>query len=103
MITLPITIATSGDNSVIAAVTGKRYKVYKLFLVATGTVSIQINNGASKNLIGVIPLLASGTFTHDAHGHVKEALVTDTGNAFIINLSAAVSVTGYCQYEKLPK
>ena len=88
--------AAAADLTVIAAVTGKTYKVFQLHLVAAGAATIQFKDGASNLLSGIetlttgVPLILPNTGV--------PWFVTTSGNAFIINQSA-VQVSGSCQYE----
>jgi len=54
--------STSGDNTLVAAVTGKKIKVLGLFLISAGTVAVRLENGvAGPALTGVISLTATGS------------------------------------------
>jgi len=90
-----INIASNGDNTVIAAQAGKMIMIHQLFLVCAGAVSLKFKDGASTDLCPALPMLTSGGLTFD---YKEPWFVTSQGNAFIINLSAAVQVSGRIYY-----
>lgn len=54
--------ATSGDNTLVAAVAGKKIRVLALFLVAAGAVVARLEGGAGGTaLTGQMTLAANGT------------------------------------------
>lgn len=92
-----IDAASSGDNTLLAAVTGKKIRVTALYLVSAGTVNVRFESGAGgtalsgqMNLVAntgfVLPFNPTGWF--------------ETASATLLNLelSAAVSVDGGFQY-----
>lgn len=88
---------SSGDNAIIAASSGKTIKVWKIFFTAAGAVNVTFKDGASTALSGAVVLSGSGssmTLYYDGSPH----WVTSPGNAFIINLSGAVAITGQVYY-----
>ena len=92
-----ISIAGMGDNTVVAAVTGQRVKVMHLSLFTSGAVNVQVKSGAGTNLTGAFTFLANQGWAFDAAGGNK-AMMTTAGDALVVNLSAAVTVTGYVQF-----
>ena len=89
--------AASGDNSIVAAVSGKKIRVLALFLVAAGAVTVRFESGASgtaltgqSNLVAntglVLPFNPVGWFE------------TATGVLLNLELSGAVSVDGSLVY-----
>lgn len=92
-----IDAATSGDNTLVAAVTGKKVRVLSLFLVSAGTVTVRFESGAGGTaLTGQMNLVANTGFVlpHNDHGWFE------TADATLLNmeLSAAVSVDGALTY-----
>lgn len=83
--------AANGDNTIIAARTGQRIRVYQLFFVVNAAVNIIFKEG-SNNLTGTINMLANGSFVLDFSGYPW--FTTASGSAFLINLSAAQQVSG---------
>lgn len=88
-----IDAATLGDNTVVAAVTGKKIRVLALFLVAAGAVTARFESGAGGTaLTGQMVLAANGVLTlpFNPEGWFE------TAAAALLNLelSAAVSVDG---------
>lgn len=91
-----IDTASSGANTIIAAVAGKVIKVYKLWLIVTAPVTITFKNGTT-NLTGAQNYSAAG-----------EGLFLDfdlvpwfscsTGSAFNMTLGSSVQVSGRAYY-----
>ena len=92
-----IDAASSGDNTIIAAVTSKKIRVVSLFLVAAGTVNVRFESGASGTaLTGQMNLVANSGFAlpYNPCGWFE------TGSGALLNaeLSGAVSVDGSLSY-----
>lgn len=87
-----INISSSGDNTIVAAVGGQTVRIHKLFLIASGAVNLKFKDGASTDLTPALPLQAYGAMTLDFDQ--EPWFITAAGNALIINLSAAVQVSG---------
>lgn len=90
--------AASGDNTVVAAVTGKKIRVVFLHLIAAGAVTIRWESGASGTaLTGQMNLPANGGMALDFNpcGWFAE---TAAGSLLNLELSAAVSVDGSLGY-----
>lgn len=95
--TAAITGTGTGDNTIIAAVTGRSIYVWKIWFTAAGAVNTTFKDGASTSLSGAAVLSGSGsafTLLYDGSPH----FVTSLGNAFIINSSGAVALTGQIYY-----
>lgn len=92
-----IDFAGSGDNTVLAAVTGKKIRVLSLFLIAAGTVVTRFESGASGTaLTGQMNLVANTGFVlpFNPLGWFETA-----SNALLnLELSAAISVDGGLVY-----
>ena len=96
-----IDTASSGDNTIVAAVAGTKVFVYALWLWGGGAVSVTIKDGAAINLSGAM-LLAAGSNPKWDFNLVEEPWFTTTsGNAFVINLSGAVQVSGRVYYAQV--
>lgn len=84
--------ATGGDLTIIAAVSGQRIRVYKIYLVVTAATTLTFKDGSSNSLSGGMDLAANGSITLDFDGQPWH--LTSPGNAYIINSSAATKVAG---------
>lgn len=92
-----IDVAGSGDNTIVAAVTGKKIRVLALFLVASAAVTVRFESGAGGTaLTGQMQLGANGVLVlpENANGWFQ------TAAAALLNLelSGAVSVDGGLVY-----
>jgi hypothetical protein len=97
-ITAPINCTASGNNTVIFAITGCGFRIWKLWLTAASAVNVTYFDGASTALSGPVGLVANGsqTLNYDGTPHFS----TSIGNAFIINLSAPVQISGMVYYTR---
>ena len=91
-----VDIASSGDNTLVAAVSGQTTRIHVLVLVPDADVDVVLKTGSTA-LTGTLRLKANQPL---ALGFQAEPhFVTGTNEAFIVNLSGAVSVDGWVQYE----
>lgn len=92
-----IDAATSGDNTLLAAVSAKKIRVLALFLVAAGTVNVRLESGAGGTaLTGQMNLVANTGFVlpFNPAGWFETAVNT----LLNLELSAAISVDGALTY-----
>jgi hypothetical protein len=92
-----IDIAASGDTTEVALVSGKKIRVLAYRFVSAGAVSVRFKSGASTNLTGAMSTGAAGGGGGAAFnpiGHFETA----SGEALVMNLSAAVQVSGHLVY-----
>lgn len=86
----------TGDNTLVAAVGGKKVYVYQLFLVQSAGSNLTFKDGAGTALTGTMSMLASGSITLFANG--QPYFTTSTGNAFVLNQSGTAQVSGRLYY-----
>lgn len=92
-----IDAATSGDNTLVAAVTSKKIRVLSLFLVSAGTVNARFESGAGGTaLSGQMNLIANTGFVLP----FNPAGWFETASNTLLNLelSGAISVDGSLVY-----
>jgi hypothetical protein len=92
-----IDAATSGDNTLVAAVTGKQIVVHSFVLVGAGSVTARFESGAGGDALTGQMTMAAGSVVvapHNPAGWFR------TGKAVLLNLeiSGAVSVDGVLTY-----
>lgn len=91
--------ASSGDNELVAAVTGMRIKVVALCIVAAGAVTARLESGAGGTaLTGQMALPANGILVWPEGGWV----IGDVGANLNLELGGAVSCDGCLVYEEIP-
>ena len=92
-----IDVDSSGDNTIVAAVTGKKIYAISLFLVSAGIVNVRFESGASGSaLTGQMNLIANVGF---ALNYNKGAWFETTAGALLnLELSAGISVDGSLSY-----
>lgn len=92
-----IDAASSGDNTIVSAVTAKKIRVLSLFLIADGTVTTRFESGASGTaLTGQMSLTAQAGYAlgFNPGGWFETA----AGSLLNLELSGAVSVDGSLSY-----
>lgn len=92
-----ISASTSGDNTLLAAVTAKKIRVLSLWLVASAAVNIRFESGTSGNFLsGTANLAANGGFVLDYNklGWFE----TVSGELLNLILSGAIPVGGSFTY-----
>lgn len=94
-----IDVASSGDNTLVAADGTKKIKVLSYVIVADAAVTARWKSGAATNLSGAMSLAANGTLVAPASapaaGHWLETAVNQ---ALVLNLGGAVGVRGHLSY-----
>lgn len=95
-----VSAASSGDNTLVAAVTGKKIKVLSLVLVAAGDVDVRLESAAGGTaLTGVIELAAAGNgFVLPQAFPGYQWVETAAGELLNLELSGAVQVSGLIVY-----
>ena len=92
-----INAASSGNNTLVAAVTGKKIRVTSLMLISAGTVNVRFESAADGTaLSGEMPLIANVGFVLPPHP--KGWAETAVGALLNMELSAAISVDGLLTY-----
>lgn len=94
----PISAASSGNNTIVAAVTSKKIRVLSMFLMAAGAVNAKFQSGAGgTDLSGLLSLDSLGAgmvLGFNPAGWFESA----SGVLLNLNLSAAVAVGGGISY-----
>jgi len=94
--TAKIDCAASGDNEIVAAVSGKKIKVYAIIFVSTGTVNVKWRSSTT-DLTGDKNFQAREGYVA-AVNPPAFLLSTAAEEALNLNLSAAVAVDGWVAY-----
>lgn len=97
-----IAASSSGDNTVVAAVTGKKIRVLGYVLVANAAVNTKWKSGASTDKTGLLYNAANGGVSASVVADPGEVFwfETTSGEALVLNLSAAVAVGGHVVYQE---
>ncbi len=100
---IPVNIASSGDNTVAAAVASRKLRVIGGLLMAGGTVGVRFESGASGTaLTGIMPLIANVGFiiptVPPEIGHFETAVNT----LLNIELSGAIDLDGWLLVVEVP-
>jgi hypothetical protein len=95
--TAKIDHAASGDNTIIPAVSNKTLKIFALTFVVSGAVNVKFKRGTT-DLTGDLNFASKGQGVFSAINPPAFLMQTAAGEAFIMNLSAAVAVDGFVSY-----
>lgn len=93
-----INAAALGDNTLVAAVPGLKIKVVSYVMVAASAVTARLYSGAAGTpLSGAMSFAANGgvAMPGEPSSHLLE---TAAGAALVLNLGAAVQVSGHIAY-----
>lgn len=93
----PINVSASGDTQLLAGTALQTIRLWKLFLVVAAPVSLKFRSAAN-DLHPALPFVAGGAWILDFDG--EPWFTTTVAEAFAINLSAAVQVSGRWYYTK---
>ena len=97
-----INAASSGDNQIVAAVTGKKIKILSMLLIATEAVSVTVYSGLQATgdaLTGAIGLGDNGGFVlNSPTNEWMHWMETTAGAKLNLYLSAAKQVSGTVLY-----
>lgn len=89
---------TNGDNEIIAAPTNGYIVIDHINLVNTSAVSVIFKSGDT-NLSGAYPLAEKQPITLENASHHENGVITCARNeAFKINLSSGVLISGFVRY-----
>jgi len=93
-----ISVAGSGDNSIVAAVTSKKIRVLSYVIVADAAVAAKFRNGTT-DVMGAASLSANGGIAapFNPAGHFETSITT----ALNLNLASAVGVRGHLTYVEI--
>jgi hypothetical protein len=94
---LAIVSSAAGNNTLVAAVAGKKIRVHNVVLMASAAVTAQFQSGAGGTaLTGVMSLAANTGFApgFDPEGHFETA----AGALLNLSLGTAVAVGGWMTY-----
>jgi len=93
-----INIASSGNNTVIAAPSEGYIAIDHINFVPTSAVTVQLKSGTT-NYGGAYPLDTKQAFTiENTILNPKGVITCGSKEAFVINLGAAVQVSGFIRY-----
>lgn len=92
-----IDCATSGDNTILAAVSAKKIRVLSYLINSAGAVNAKFQSGASgTDLMGAAAIVANSNLSASFSpvGHFETAVTT----LLNLNLSAAIQISGHIAY-----
>lgn len=90
-----VNASSSGDNTIVSAVGGKKIRVLSLVLVASAATTVEWQSATAGSLSGGMQLAANGGYSMSSDYGLFE---TTAGEALQLNLSAANSIDGHISY-----
>lgn len=94
-----ISAASSGDNTLLAGTASQTIRFFKGWLVNAGATSVNLKfRSATTDLHPAIPLAPGASWFFDFDG--EPWFVTTVAEALVLNLSAAVQISGRFHYTK---
>jgi hypothetical protein len=94
-----LNLAASGDQSVVAAVTGKKIRVLELFMSgSTGDGTILFESGTATALTGLIPFDITVPTLNNFHLKSRWGLFETAAGAALTATCATVTVDGWVKY-----
>ncbi len=95
-----IDVASSGDNTLVAAVVGKKILLISCLMISSGSVNVAFEDGASGTaLSGQMNLTANSGFT--APFNEGGWCITSVNTLLNLELSGATSVDGFLTYVEI--
>jgi hypothetical protein len=91
-----IDCASSGDNTIVALVGGKKIRVLRIVLVVTSAVTAKFKSSGGTDLTGPMALAANGGM--GASFCPLGAFETAVGEGLVLNLGSAVQASGNLTY-----
>lgn len=92
-----ISAASSGNNTIVAAVTGKKITITTLFFTVAGEVNVTLYDAATA-MSGAMDFGGTSEPRGMVASFFDVPLELRVGRAFIINLSGAVQISGTVAY-----
>ena len=98
----PINDSASGDNTIVAAVSGKRIAVLGVLVISDGAVDVRFEDGAGGTAkTGQMPLRAREGFVLPVGGPESYWWIGTANTLLNLELSAAVNVHGLVSYREI--
>jgi len=94
-----VNATASGDNSVISAVVGKRYRVLSINLWSDTALGVAIKDSAGTLIEAMTVAIGGSIQINPPHGYIAQCGATN--RALILNLSGVGNVRGVIQYVEL--
>lgn len=103
LFSVPVSVNSNGDNTLIAGVAGRRIMVVGYVLMGAGTVTAKFTDGAGGTVLGTLPL----TTTYPTVAPIAPIspvagqqgwMCGTAGNALVMNLSSGVFAYGHISY-----
>lgn len=102
-INVPIDISSSGDNTIVAALSAGDgyYAIDHINVLPTSAVTVKVKTGSTEQT-GPYPLDAKQPFTFENPSEWRDGIMhSGVEEAIIINLSDGVQVGGFIRYRRI--
>lgn len=92
---VPINVSGSGQTALVSGIGGQTIRVFRMFFIVGGSTTVKLQD-ASSDLTGPMSFTTGGGMVLDLSG--EPWYVTGSGNAFNINSTSAVQISGTVYY-----
>lgn len=96
-----INASLTGDNTIVAAIVGRKIRVVNYTLISAGAVTVTWKSGATA-ISGPMPLAANGGMAPSSSVLTPSGLIgvfeTNVNESLVLNLGGAVAVGGHLTY-----
>lgn len=96
-----INASLAGDNTIVAAILGRKIRVVNYTLISAGAVTVTWKSGTTA-ISGPMPLAANGGMAPSSSVLTPSGLIgvfeTNANEALVLNLGGAVAVGGHLTY-----
>lgn len=92
-----INASSSGDNTLVALIASTIIRVVSIYCWVSGAVNFKFKSGASTDLTGLVRATAEGG-VFAAHFNPEGHFQTAAGEALVVNLSGAITLSGWGTY-----
>ncbi|CAB4177324.1 hypothetical protein UFOVP998_13 [uncultured Caudovirales phage] len=97
--TAVVSTSSSGETALVALTSSQSIRVMAMVLVFAGACTVKFKDGASgSDLTGAMTMKPGGSIVLDPTG--EPWLKASNGNAFVMELSVGVQVSGWLKYTK---
>jgi hypothetical protein len=96
---VPITFATTGDQTLVTGVAAKMVQIFKILITAAGTTNLVFKDGTGGTaLTGPLPFATNEQLSLPFD--TTPIFFASPGNNFVVNSSTAVQVSGVVWYSQ---
>jgi hypothetical protein len=97
-----VNASSSGNNTIVSAITGRKIRVVNYTLISAAAVTVTWKSGSSTNISGPMALAANGGMAPSSSALTPAGMIgvfeTSSGESLVLNLGSAIAVGGHLTY-----